>query len=49
MVDNPLSNSIYDSDGLDPWSSAPSPAPPPLPSASATSVGSGFSSVIGES
>ncbi|KIP08833.1 hypothetical protein PHLGIDRAFT_116958 [Phlebiopsis gigantea 11061_1 CR5-6] len=48
MVDNPLSNSIYDSDGLDPWSAAPSPAPPPLPSVSTTSGSSGFSSVIAD-
>lgn len=48
MVDNPLSNSIYDSDGLDPWSSAPSPAPPALPSSSAVGGGSSFTSVIGD-
>lgn len=47
VVDNPLSNSIYDSDGLDPWSSAPSPAPPPLPSSSTAGTGSSFTSVIG--
>lgn len=46
VVDNPLSHSVYDSDGLDPWSTAPSPAPPPiLPSTTATT--SGFGTVIG--
>ncbi|TCD71838.1 Sorting nexin mvp1 [Steccherinum ochraceum] len=50
VVDNPLASSVYDSDGLDPWSTAPSPAPPPLPtsSLSATAATSGFSSVLGE-
>ena len=45
MVDNPLANSVYDSDGLDPWSAAPSPAPPALPSV--PSGGSSLNSVIG--
>ncbi len=48
VVDNPLASSVYDSDGLDPWSSAPSPAPPTLPtSISTTNASAGFASVIG--
>lgn len=49
VVDNPLASSVYDSDGLDPWSTAPSPAPPSLPTSivAATNATSGFSSVIG--
>jgi sorting nexin-8 len=47
FVDDPLANSVYGSDGLDPWSAAPSPAPIPYtPSAPAT-TSAGFSSVIG--
>ena len=38
-------SSVYDDDGLDPWSSTPSPAPPPIPSFSSPA---GFSSVIGK-
>jgi len=51
VVDNPLASSVYDSDGLDPWSTAPSPAPPALPPSSLainTPVSSGFSSALGE-
>ncbi|KAK2462707.1 hypothetical protein APHAL10511_005225 [Amanita phalloides] len=43
--DNPLASSVYDDDGLDPWSAAPSPAPTPTPRAPSTST---FSSVIGD-
>ncbi|KAJ3555989.1 hypothetical protein NM688_g2277 [Phlebia brevispora] len=39
VAENPLVTSVYDSDGLDPWSSAPSPAPPPLPSTLASANG----------
>ncbi len=46
VVDNPLSHSVYDSDGLDPWSTAPSPAPPPILPSTSTAT-SGFSTVIG--
>ncbi|KAF8966276.1 hypothetical protein BDZ97DRAFT_1808557 [Flammula alnicola] len=31
--ENPLSNSVYDDGGLDPWSAAPSPTPTPAPQA----------------
>ncbi|THH32464.1 hypothetical protein EUX98_g1728 [Antrodiella citrinella] len=51
VVDNPLASSVYDSDGLDPWSTAPSPAPPALPPSSLavnTPAPSGLSSVLGE-
>lgn len=51
VVDNPLASSVYDSDGLDPWSTAPSPAPPSFPTASLAApppAPSGFSSVLGK-
>ncbi|KAI0705182.1 hypothetical protein BC835DRAFT_1314811 [Cytidiella melzeri] len=48
FVNDPLAHSAYDSDGLDPWSAAPSPGPIPYtPSGPATSS-TGFSSVIAE-
>lgn len=50
VVDNPLASSVYDSDGLDPWSTSPSPAPPALPPAtSSIAAPAGFSTVIGQS
>ncbi|KAI0343075.1 hypothetical protein BDW22DRAFT_1228914 [Trametopsis cervina] len=50
VVDNPLASSVYDSDGLDPWSAAPSPAPPAIPSIPSGNISSpsGFSSVIAD-
>lgn len=47
VVDNPLASSVYDSDGLDPWSTTPSPAPPSIPATSAVVAPAGFSAVIG--
>ncbi|KAK7687879.1 hypothetical protein QCA50_009098 [Cerrena zonata] len=49
VVDNPLASSVYDSDGLDPWSTTPSPAPPALPATSAVVAPAGFSAVIADS
>ncbi|CAL1715044.1 unnamed protein product [Somion occarium] len=49
VVDNPLVSSVYDSDGLDPWSTAPSPAPPTIPAASPVAAPAGFSAVIADS
>lgn len=48
FVNDPLANSVYDSDGLDPWSAAPSPAPIPYASSGAATASAGFSSVIGK-
>ncbi|KAI0073526.1 hypothetical protein K474DRAFT_1649455 [Panus rudis PR-1116 ss-1] len=48
VVDNPLASSVYDPDGLDPWSTAPSPAPPAIPTSS-VSAPTGFSAVIADS
>ncbi|EIW79358.1 hypothetical protein CONPUDRAFT_127418 [Coniophora puteana RWD-64-598 SS2] len=43
-INNPLAASVYDQDGLDPWSAAPTPSPPPMP----ISTAGGFSSVIAD-
>ncbi|KAF8966288.1 hypothetical protein BDZ97DRAFT_1808750, partial [Flammula alnicola] len=43
--ENPLSNSVYDDGGLDPWSAAPSPTPTAAPQAPP----SVFRAVIGDS
>ncbi|KAI0825842.1 hypothetical protein BC629DRAFT_1275802 [Irpex lacteus] len=48
FVNDPLANSVYDSDGLDPWSAAPSPAPIPYASSGAATASAGFSSVIAD-
>ncbi|KAI0084454.1 hypothetical protein BDY19DRAFT_898512 [Irpex rosettiformis] len=49
FVNDPLAHSVYDSDGLDPWSAAPSPAPIPYNTSSgAATAHAGFSSVIAD-